>query len=280
MNTSIDADPLICRPANSADARAEALFGKIRSAYGEAARLTDGHWADTAAAGWGQVLERRLITDEEELDAFVKTAVAGDATARQLRRGKLYPFSRIAKAQLGGAEKFGADVSRFAVLYMLAHQSGWSEPELAAFMAKNTKDRHGRNVGAYLGGASQARAILNGPEARDRQNKAEKQKLQVILSNHEPPDFGPISAENIGVDRLPVGARFNVTFDVVAGPNGSKAVAACYRSNAPTAEVERRIIEDAAQEWPEVRPRRSNRHDAYTAVGAPAKGASPKTNGQ
>jgi hypothetical protein len=180
MNTTVDTDTLICRPANSADARAEALFGTIRSAYGEASKVTDGLWTDTVAAGWGQVLERDLITDEKELDAFVKTAVTGDASARQQRRGKLYPFNRIAKAQLGGAEKLGPDVSRFAVLYTLAHQSGWGETELAAFMAKNTKDRHGRNVGAYLGGAAQARAILNGPEARARQNKAEKQKLQEI----------------------------------------------------------------------------------------------------
>jgi hypothetical protein len=71
-----------------------------------------------------------------------------------------------------------------------------------------------------------------------------------------------------------------VTFDLVAGPNGSKAVAACYRSNAPTAEVERRIIEDDAQEWPEVRPSRSNRHDAYAKADAPAKGPSPKTSGE
>jgi hypothetical protein len=274
---NIPTDDLICGPANSADARAETFFATIRSAYGDAAKLTEGLWADTVAAGWGQVRERGLLTDEKELDAFVKTAVASDASARQQRRGKLYPFNRIAKAQLGGAEKLGPDVSRFAVLYTLAHQSGWGETELAAFMARNTKDRHGRNVGAYHGGAAQARAILNGPEARARQNKAEKQKLQQILKNHEPPAFGQISAESVGVEHLPVGARFTVTFDVVAGPSGSKAVAACYRSNAPTAEVERRIIEDDAQEWPEVRQSRSNRHDAYAEAETAAEHPSPTT---
>src|SRR5215472_2135355 len=161
----MDSNALICGPANSADARANTLLAKIRSAYGDAADLTEPLWSEAVAAGWGQILELSLLTDEKELDAFVKAAVASNPSTRQQRRGKLYPFNRIAKAQLGGAEKLRPDVSRFAILYALAHQSGWGEIELAEFMARSTKDRHGRNVGGYHGGVAAARLVLNGPQA-------------------------------------------------------------------------------------------------------------------
>jgi hypothetical protein len=267
MNTPTD--DLICRPANSADERAGSLFATIRSAYGEVAKLTDGLWSDTVAAGWGQVLERGLHADENARDAFVQAAVGGDPSARQQRRGKLFPFNRIAKAQLGGAEKLVPDVSRFAVLYSLAHQSGWGEDELAAFLASHTKDRHGRNVGSYLGGVAKARAILNGSKAGNRRIRAARQRLDGVLQRREAPAFGLLSAASVGVDHLPVGARFNVVFDIIAGPDGAKSVTACYRSNAPTAQVERWILQDAEQDWPEVKPRRSNRHDAYSEPAAP-----------